>query len=81
MEYVGGGSLHSYWSSFGNRLVPLEDALRIVKQIASGLALAHRQDPPIVHRDIKPHNILIGYDEMVPVPGLATSDSPSESTR
>jgi len=71
MEYVGGGSLHSYWSSFGNRLVPLEDTLRIVKQIASGLALAHRQDPPIVHRDIKPQNILIGYDEDGPRPRIS----------
>ena len=63
MEYINGGSLHRYWSSFGNRLVPLDDVVRIMRQVASGLALAHRQKPPIVHRDIKPQNILIGYDE------------------
>jgi eukaryotic-like serine/threonine-protein kinase len=71
MEYVGGGSLHNYWSSFGNRLVPLNDVVRIMRQIASGLALAHRQRPPIVHRDIKPQNILIGYEEDGPRPRIS----------
>jgi serine/threonine protein kinase len=71
MEYVGGGSLHNYWSSFGNRLVPLDDVVRIMRQIASGLALAHRQRPPIVHRDIKPQNILIGYDADGPRPRIS----------
>ena len=37
--------------------LPLEEALRIVEQTLTGLAAAHRQG--LVHRDIKPGNILI----------------------
>src|SRR5688500_11744190 len=37
--------------------LPLEDALRLTREVASALAHAHRQG--IVHRDIKPENILL----------------------
>jgi serine/threonine-protein kinase len=33
-----------------------------MRQVCRGLAVAHRESPPIVHRDIKPQNILVGYD-------------------
>ncbi len=62
MEYVAGGSLERFWQSHGNRLVSIETAVDILKQVCSGLAVAHAGEPPIVHRDIKPQNILVGYD-------------------
>jgi serine/threonine protein kinase len=40
--------------------LPLEEALRIVEQTLTGLATAHRQG--LVHRDIKPGNILIDQE-------------------
>ncbi|OGU35511.1 MAG: hypothetical protein A3K13_03310, partial [Gemmatimonadetes bacterium RIFCSPLOWO2_12_FULL_68_9] len=39
------------------RQLPLEDALRITREVASALDYAHRHH--VVHRDIKPENILL----------------------
>lgn len=62
MENVAGGSLDKFWQSYGTEFVPVETTIDIIKQVCRGLAVAHREDPPIVHRDIKPQNILIGYE-------------------
>jgi serine/threonine-protein kinase len=63
MEYVAGGTLERFWKSFGDQFVPVETTVLLMKQVAEGLCLAHRNNPPIVHRDIKPQNILVGYDD------------------
>lgn len=62
MEYVAGGSLQSFWVSHRERFVPVEDSVRILHQVSEGLAVAHSAQPAIVHRDITPQNILVGYD-------------------
>jgi len=62
MEYVGGGSLEQFWKSHGAQFVPVKSAVEIIQQICQGLAVAHDESPPIIHRDIKPQNILVGYD-------------------
>ena len=62
MENVPGGSLHKFWQSHGTRLISIETTVDILKQVCRGLSLAHSKDPPIIHRDIKPQNILIGYE-------------------
>ena len=55
MEYVPGGTLAKRISKDG----PLEtlETVRVALQIAQGLAAAHRQG--VVHRDVKPSNILL----------------------
>jgi serine/threonine-protein kinase len=42
--------------------MPVPTAVDIVRQVCRGLALAHGEKPPIVHRDVKPQNILVGYE-------------------
>jgi len=62
MEYVPGGTLESLWSSYQDSYIPVQDTINIVGQVCRGMIAAHSQHPPIVHRDIKPQNILVGYD-------------------
>ncbi len=65
MEYVEGTTLQHELQRRG-RLAPLE-AVRIGAQIAWGLAAAHEHVPSVVHRDLKPGNVLLRNDGMVKV--------------
>ena len=59
-EYVPGMSLQELVESRG----PLSPAQAAVaaKSLCRALAYLHSQDPPVIHRDIKPQNIVIGRD-------------------
>ncbi|HEY8944676.1 MAG TPA: protein kinase [Polyangiaceae bacterium] len=59
MEYVSGGSLEDLLLST-ERLLPIERVLRISLAIADALSRAH--DLEIVHRDVKPSNVLLAED-------------------
>lgn len=67
MEWVEGESLHSVIAEAGKRrAIPPEIAVRIIADAAAGLHAAHElRDVDgtlenLVHRDVSPHNILIG---------------------
>lgn len=63
MTYMPGGTLERYWRSFGTELIPVEKVVEVIRQICRGLAVAHLSSPPIVHRDIKPQNVLVGFED------------------
>jgi eukaryotic-like serine/threonine-protein kinase len=55
MPYVAGESLRARLGREGQ--LPVDEALRLAREVASALDYAHRQG--VVHRDIKPENTLL----------------------
>jgi len=64
MEYVEGGSLRDLLRKQPNGL-PLREARRLAGEVAAGLTAAHKAG--VIHRDMKPENVLIGHDGMARV--------------
>jgi serine/threonine-protein kinase len=61
MEYFPGRDLSKILTSV--KMFPVSKALHIGVQICDGLAAAH--DLGIIHRDVKPANVLVGADDSV----------------
>jgi serine/threonine protein kinase len=59
MEYVEGRNLREVLKGYlkQKQLMPVADVLQILKDIADALDYAHKQN--IIHRDVKPSNIII----------------------
>ncbi len=76
MPFVAGESLHERLRRTGT--LPMTDALRIVSDVADALEYAHQRN--VVHRDIKPPNILLqGKHAVVTDFGIARAIRAAES--
>ncbi|MEZ4368550.1 MAG: protein kinase [Kofleriaceae bacterium] len=91
MEYVHGQDLRALLAKAGSvgRRLPIELGLTIVAAAAAGLHHAHERRAPdgsalnIVHRDISPSNIMLGYDGAVKVLdfGIAKAEARNVETQ
>ncbi len=57
MEYIRGETLGEAIDEYVPRVMPLRRSLRILAQVAAGVAAAH--DAGVLHRDLKPDNIML----------------------
>jgi serine/threonine-protein kinase len=75
MEYVRGRSLHAILEERG--ALGLSYAVGIVAPVAAALDYAHNQGA--VHRDVKPHNIMIDSDGRVLLTDFGIAQAPESS--
>lgn len=76
MEFVDGQTLKEYINE--NKPVKWQTACEFAVQIANALTAAHEHG--IIHRDIKPHNILIAKDGTVKVADFGIASAVSSDT-
>jgi len=77
-EYMPGGSIAQVLQQFG----PLGEYLmpKCTREAAEGLEYLHRQTPPILHRDIKGANLLVGLDCQVKLADFGCSKLSDEDS-
>ncbi len=76
MEYVEGVTLKQYLEAKG--VIPWREAVDYAAQICAGLDHAHKKG--IVHKDIKPHNILITREGTLKITDFGIAKVMSSST-
>lgn len=77
MEYITGDSLEKKISQAGDRRLAEGDVIRIMKKAAEGIIEAHARN--VIHRDLKPRNIMEADDGQVKILDFGISHRLSRS--
>jgi serine/threonine-protein kinase len=77
MEHIEGDTLHSLIAA--NRVLPADRILSIARQVAMGLDYAHGMN--VVHRDVKPANIMLTRQDVAKIMDFGISKSVDSMTR
>jgi serine/threonine protein kinase len=63
MEYIRGQDLLKIMETNGNKPFPIPQVISWAKNICDVLTHMHSQVPPLIHRDLKPDNIMLLEDQ------------------
>lgn len=79
LDFIEGYNLAEILSRDGNPGLPQKEVISWAIQILEILDYLHNRTPPVVYRDIKPHNIMAGIDGHIVLVdfGIARSIEPS----
>ncbi|QDT70991.1 serine/threonine protein kinase [Lacipirellula limnantheis] len=59
MEYISGQTLAHFVDGKNPTPVAVDQAVSWTRQLCQVLSYLHSHDPPTVHRDVKPHNVIL----------------------
>ncbi|KAI3507135.1 hypothetical protein L1887_21935 [Cichorium endivia] len=71
-EYLKGGSLRSYLSKHRIKKLPYKTVVRFAIDIAKGLSYLHSRN--VIHRDVKPENMLIDQQKTIKLADFGESE-------
>src|SRR5690625_698594 len=76
MELVEGQTVREYLNA--KRVLTVEEAVTIIEPVLDALGAAHRAG--IIHRDVKPENVLMGFDGTVKVADFGLARAVTDAT-
>ena len=83
MDYVEGSNLEVLRREQPNKRFTVAQVLGIMAPIMNAVSYLHNQQPPIIHRDVKPANIVVppsGNEEVLVDFGIAKEFDPDSTT-